>query len=104
MFPYGILVFFKYNLENCNLIWNQIYILIVDQSSNLCPDRHSVFHLGLFYLRPLGVGRMEKIVNLPYIFEPTCAYCAMGSYASLSVCPSVTLDNNSYLKKYLTTL
>ena len=39
------------------------------------------------------------------IFEPTCAYCTVGSYASLSVCPSVclslfTLDNNSYLGKY----
>ncbi len=39
------------------------------------------------------------------IFEPTCACCTVGSYASLSVCLSVTLpkfrlDNNSYLRKY----
>ncbi len=34
--------------------------------------------------------------------EPTCAYCTVGSYASLSVRPSLclSLDNNSYLKKY----
>ncbi len=46
--------------------------------------------------------------NVSSLFEPTCAYCTVGSYASLSVCPSVcpsvrlsvTLDNNSYLKKY----
>ena len=25
-----------------------------------------------------------------FVFEPTCAYCTVGSYASLSVCPSVT--------------
>ena len=40
----------------------------------------------------------------PIIFEPTCACCTVGSYASLSVCLSVchvtiSLDNNSYLRK-----
>ncbi len=37
------------------------------------------------------------------LFEPTCAYCTMGSYASLSVCLSLdnnSLNNNAYLKKY----
>ncbi len=30
--------------------------------------------------------------------EPTCAYCTVGSYALLSVCPSVTkFDENSYI-------
>ncbi len=37
--------------------------------------------------------------------EPTCAYCTVGSYASLSICPSVRLSvchtfKNSYLRKY----
>ncbi len=43
------------------------------------------------------------------IFEPTCAICTVGSYPSLSVCLSVrpsglyqkSLENNSYLRKYL---
>ncbi len=31
-------------------------------------------------------------------FEPTCAYCIVRSYASLSV--RLARDNNSYLRKY----
>ena len=34
------------------------------------------------------------------LFEPTCAYCTVGSRRFLSVCLSVTLDKNSYLWKY----
>ncbi len=48
-----------------------------------------------------------KVGSLPTsscIFEPTCAYCTVGSYASLSVrlsvCQLLRLDNNSYLRKY----
>ncbi len=43
-----------------------------------------------------------------WFIEPTCAFCTVGSYASLSVRPSVwtgpkiRLDNNSYLRKYWT--
>ena len=42
----------------------------------------------------------------PLIFEPTCAFCTVGSCASLSVrlsvCPSIrlSLDKNSKLRKY----
>ncbi len=41
---------------------------------------------------------ISMIQILAAIFEPTCAYCMMGSYASLSVHPFVclSLDNNSY--------
>ncbi len=28
----------------------------------------------------------------PGVFEPTCAFCMMGSYASLSVCLSVCMN------------
>ncbi len=38
------------------------------------------------------------------IFEPACAICMVGSYASLSVCPPDWIkkgENNSYLRKYL---
>ncbi len=36
------------------------------------------------------------------LFEPASACCTVGSYASLSVCPSVnfSLDINTYLRKY----
>ena len=48
---------------------------------------------------------MSVPVYLSHIFEPTCACCTVGSYASLSVCLSVChvtipLDNNSYISKY----
>ncbi len=49
-----------------------------------------------------GKGRR---VGTQFAFEPTCAYCTVGSYASLSVCPSVCPSvchtfKNSYLRKY----
>ena len=42
------------------------------------------------------------------VFEPTCANCTVGSYASLSVCSlsvvcldlTIKGENNSYLRKY----
>ncbi len=59
----------------------------------------------------LGVGSKVEFAMLKnMIFEPTCAICMVGSYASLSVRPSVRLsvwtrpkirlENNSYLGKY----
>ncbi len=49
-----------------------------------------------------------SVAQSSVFIEPTCALCTVGSYASLSVCPSVcpsgldqkSLDNNSYLEKY----
>ncbi len=35
---------------------------------------------------------LQKVENVLHFIEPTCAYCTMGSYASLSVRPSVRLS------------
>ena len=56
--------------------------------------------------------RAKGPINPINLIEPTCAFCTVGSYASLSVCPSVwtgpkiRLDNNQEnmnytLKKFL---
>ena len=39
-----------------------------------------------------GGGRQEEPKLVYILFEPTCAYCTVGSYASLSVRPSVRLS------------
>ena len=44
-----------------------------------------------------------KKIFLITIIQPTCVYYTVGSYASLSVCimsVGLSLDNNSYLRKY----
>ncbi len=48
-----------------------------------------------------GCKSVTKI-GYPAFIEPTCTYCMVGSYALLSVRPSIrlSLDNNSYLGKY----
>ena len=79
----------------------------------------SLILIFFFKEEPLGLcavlGTIHKVqclfkkeTQMTNIVEPTCAYCTRGSYASLSVCPSVchwiiihiSLDNNSYLRKY----
>ena len=44
--------------------------------------------------------RTELLYKLNcHFIKPTCAYGTVGSYALLSVCPSLD-DNNSYLRRY----
>ena len=49
------------------------------------------------YLIDLSDQHYDRLKNFgARIFEPTCAHCTVGSYASLSVCLS-SLDQNSDL-------
>ncbi len=43
------------------------------------------------YMAVFGI-LIEILVMVVFIFEPTCATCTMGCYASLSVCLSVCLS------------
>ncbi len=55
------------------------------------------YQLILIHVAPICMGPQEYdtfgIWNRKTLFEPTCANCTVGSYASLSVCPSVCLYN-----------
>ncbi len=58
---------------------------------------NSLLHLRIFKWPERGQESMgfwsgHSVTLIDYgaiIIEPTCAYCTVGSYASLSVCPSV---------------
>ncbi len=54
----------------------------------------------------IGFSRFQSYIYcLHDIFEPTCAFCTVGSYASLSVCPSgfvrPTLCTTSWVQNYV---
>ncbi len=66
-----------------------------------CPNISVVY--GQLIVIPLSISINHWVIT-ENIYEPTRAHCTVGSYMPLSVCLpvglSVTLDNNSYLKKY----
>ncbi len=48
-------------------------------------------HLYMWVVN-LSQWSIKFLSQTSHVFEPTCALCTVGSYASLSVCPSVCLS------------
>ncbi len=52
----------------------------------------NIIHVQVYHSRTWSVrcdGADMMLFTLCSVFEPTCAYCTVVSYVSLSVCPSV---------------
>ena len=68
----------------------------VSSINSIAAPRVHVFICIILVVRPMVDFRKsfqpERDMDKLCIFEPTCAYCTVGSYASLSVLPSVRLS------------
>ena len=79
-----------------NVLWPNIYIMTIFTLAE-CNCIKIVEFTPQCSLPIKGVPIFISALAILALFEPTCAYCTVGSYASLSVCPSVrpSLDNNN---------
>ncbi len=68
-------------------------------------DRYQVWKRKFFLNESVGVENHSNSakINCNLIFEPTCASCTMGSYASLSVCLSVWVYSGYIIHHLYTT-
>ena len=73
-------VFFWYKNFNCDRLKNRARISL----------RYRVMEMEIIAIR-----QMVQVTFTTPLFEPTCANCTVGSYASLSVCLSICLWQKS---------
>ena len=68
----------------------QMYIFLSTARLNLLENEMPfIVDIQVAELSQVAHLTPSQLIQLALVFEPTCTFCMMGSYASFSVCPSV---------------